>query len=180
MKVKGIVLTVLVMICSAGGWAQTPPEQASRDSVMKFFAAAQIEQQITRMQSLMSSEMTKAIQQMLDRDDRLTAEDKKKALDALGPDLQDAAAIYPVPEMLQDIAPVYQKHFTESDMQAITAFFETPVGKKFINESGPMMQEAMAVMMPKMNERMQSRMDQMRRRIDDLTKQPPPTPQKQD
>ena len=180
MKVKGIVLTVLVMICSAGGWAQAPQEQASRESVMKFFAAAQIEQQITRMQSLMSSEMTKAIQQMLDRDDRLSAEDKKKALDALGPDLQDAAAIYPVPEMLQDIAPVYQKHFTESDMQAITEFFQTPVGKKFINESGPMMQEAMAVMMPKMNERMQSRMDQMRRRIDDLTKQSPPTPQKQD
>lgn len=160
---------VMVALCAVSAAAQNP-QQASRESVMKFFTVMHIEQQVQQVQTLMMTEVAKSMRSTLENDPSLTRDDKEKVMDLIEPEMQDAAKVYPVSEMLDDMLPVYQKHFTDSDMQAITAFFESPVGKKFIDENGPMMQEAMAVIMPKMNTRMQARMNEMQQRIIDRLK----------
>ena len=48
-----------------------------------------------------------------------------------------------VPEMADIIVPIYDKHFTESDIDGLIAFYRTPVGKKFIKELPSITQESM-------------------------------------
>lgn len=172
MRPRVATIIAVVALCAASAAAQTT-QPASRESVMKFFTALHIEQQVGQVQTMMMAEMGKSMRATLEADPSLNAQDKERVLSLIEPEMQDAAKVYPVSEMLQDMLPVYQKHFTDSDMQAITEFFESPVGKKFVDENGPMMQEAMTVIMPKMTTRMQARMAEMQQRIIDRLKQKP-------
>ena len=47
---------------------------------------------------------------------------------------QDDAVAHLSKEMADIIVPIYDKHFTESDIDGLIAFYRTPVGKKFIKE----------------------------------------------
>lgn len=47
-------------------------------------------------------------------------------------------------ELVALIIPIYEKHFSEEDIDNVTKFFESPTGKKFISEMPQIMQEAMA------------------------------------
>ncbi|HUO26002.1 MAG TPA: DUF2059 domain-containing protein [Candidatus Aquilonibacter sp.] len=49
----------------------------------------------------------------------------------------------PVDEMIDAIVPIYQKHFTKSDLAAITAFYSSPAGQKVLKEMPAIMSEAM-------------------------------------
>jgi uncharacterized protein len=48
----------------------------------------------------------------------------------------------PIDEMVDAMVPIYQKHLTKSDLDAILAFYATPVGQKLLREQPAMMQEA--------------------------------------
>ncbi|MGH9524469.1 MAG: DUF2059 domain-containing protein [Terriglobales bacterium] len=169
MKNKVLMMVAAIALCVPQALAQAP--QASRESVMNFFTATHIADQVQQVQGLMMDEMAKSLRAMLDNDTRLSTEDKDQVMDLMAPEMQGAATVYPISEMLDDMLPVYQKHFTDSDMQAITTFFESPVGKKFISENGPMMKEAMAVIMPKLSTRMQAQMADMQKRMVERLKQ---------
>lgn len=170
---KRILTAVLVL----GAWAfaigqtTTAADQSSRESVMKFFAAMKIEQQAQQVQDLMMNQVTQSIQTMVDSDPKLSPEQKRKIIDSITPELAFFRTLYPIAEMLQDMAPVYQKHFTDTDFNQIIAFFESPVGQKMLNESPKMMQESMQVIMPKMSARMQTQMAEMQKRIEAKMKQ---------
>jgi len=41
--------------------------------------------------------------------------------------------------------PIYQKHFTEAEIQAINDFYQTPAGKKLIKEMPDIMQESFVI-----------------------------------
>jgi uncharacterized protein len=46
-------------------------------------------------------------------------------------------------EMLQAMTPVYQKHLTKGDLEAIIAFYSSPAGQKILKEMPAMTAEAM-------------------------------------
>lgn len=48
-------------------------------------------------------------------------------------------------EVLELTIPVYQKHFTESDVQGLLKFYKTPVGQKFIKLTPTVTKESMAI-----------------------------------
>jgi hypothetical protein len=48
-------------------------------------------------------------------------------------------------EMTDLILPLYDKHFTLEEIQALAAFYESPAGKKFIATMPALMQDSMAV-----------------------------------
>ncbi len=49
------------------------------------------------------------------------------------------------PEQLVDmVVPIYDRHFTDADIKALIAFYETPAGKKFIAATPAITQESMA------------------------------------
>ena len=50
---------------------------------------------------------------------------------------------FPIDEMIDAMVPIYQKHLTKSDLDAVIAFYSSPVGQKLLNEQPAMMAEAM-------------------------------------
>ena len=50
-----------------------------------------------------------------------------------------------VPELLKSLVPVYDKHFTHADIKALIAFYESPVGKKFVTKQTLVIPESMKI-----------------------------------
>src|SRR5712692_8464746 len=50
---------------------------------------------------------------------------------------------FPMEEFLQAMVPVYQKHFTKGDIEALVSFYSGPTGQKFLKEIPAITQEAM-------------------------------------
>jgi len=46
-------------------------------------------------------------------------------------------------DLIQDVVPVYQRHLTRSDVEAVIAFYSTPAGKKILREQPAMIRESM-------------------------------------
>ena len=47
--------------------------------------------------------------------------------------------------LIDRMVPVYKKYFSEAEMDALLAFYETPVGKKFLAVQGPIQRELLPV-----------------------------------
>jgi hypothetical protein len=50
-----------------------------------------------------------------------------------------------IDQLVDMLAPVYQKHMTEDDLKKIIKFYQTPTGKKYAEKTPLIMQESMAV-----------------------------------
>jgi hypothetical protein len=49
----------------------------------------------------------------------------------------------PLDEMVDAIVPIYQKHLTKADLEALTQFYGSPVGQKILNEMPAILSESM-------------------------------------
>ncbi len=59
---------------------------------------------------------------------------------------------FPLDEMLNDMIPIYQKHFTKPDIDALTAFYSSPTGQKFLHEMPEVTSESMRAVYPRIQE----------------------------
>ncbi len=57
----------------------------------------------------------------------------------------------PVDEITEAMIPAYQKHFTKADIEAMNAFYSSPVGQKVLQELPAVMQEGAQAAMPIMS-----------------------------
>lgn len=48
-------------------------------------------------------------------------------------------------EIVELVVPIYARHFTHEDVQALIAFYESPIGRKFVEAQPQILQESMAV-----------------------------------
>lgn len=48
-------------------------------------------------------------------------------------------------ELMASLVPIYQKQFTEEDVKAFLAFYQSPAGKKMVEKQPVIMQESMVV-----------------------------------
>lgn len=70
----------------------------------------------------------------------------------------------PIDEMVDAMVPIYQKHLSHEDIEAILAFYSSPVGQKLLREQPAMMQEGMKVG----GEIGRRRLDAMMQQMDDF------------
>jgi len=57
--------------------------------------------------------------------------------------MSDLYKNFPMDEFEQAMIPAYQKHFTHGDIEAMNAFYSSPVGQKVLQELPAVMQEGM-------------------------------------
>jgi hypothetical protein len=133
---KAYMLSALLL---ASFWAHlaAPPvawgqqEAATREDVVKLLEVMQVK-----------SQMRNLIDQMAAHARSTGREQAKQRF----PDLSDAALSrldalqdqmfkeVPIDAMMEDVIPIYQRHFTRSDVAAMTGFYSTPAGKKLLQE----------------------------------------------
>jgi uncharacterized protein len=137
---------------------------ASREQIQKLFAVMQVRQQTHRM-------MDSMIQQM---QAMTTATIKARYPQITGAELaklnrvsEEILRDMPLDAMLDDMIPVYQKYLSQSDVDNMIGFYQSPTGKKLINQMPQITQEAMQVSY----RRMEKQVDEVMQKVEDMVKQ---------
>lgn len=149
MKFK-LALCLFFISMSAGAWAQTTvsiaPDSPSKEDVRKLFDIMSSKEQVRQMMEQMFQQMrTMNREQMKKRRPDVTEEEMAR----LDRQSEDLIKNFPLDDMLNDMVPVYQKHFTKTDIDGLTAFYSSPTGQKFLHEIPAVTGETMKVVLPR-------------------------------
>lgn len=168
MALKSLLCACLLALSMCAG-AQTTvsvaPDAASKEDVKKLFDVMASRQQMAQMMQQVFAQM-----RSLNREDI-----KKRHPDVTEADLarmdresEDLLKTFPLDEMLSDMIPVYQRHFTKTEVDALTAFYSSPVGRKYLHEIPAVTAETMKVVYP----RIEKEVDAVLKRAEEKTNSP--------
>ena len=148
MKRTLLAAAIILAMCGYIGAQQNPADApATKQEIQKYLQVMHSRDMITKMVDAMSKPMHEMMhEQYLKDKDRLPTDFEvriKKMMD-------DMMQSFPWDEMLEAMVPVYQKHLTKGDVDALVAFYSTPTGQKLIKEMPEITGEAMQQMMPLM------------------------------
>jgi hypothetical protein len=135
------------------------------------FDAMHLRRQMDQLMVMMTAQMKQQLHATVQKQfPSMSAADEQK----LEASADNAMTIYPVSEMLNDIIPIYQRHMSRSDVEAIVAFYQSPAGQHLLVESPIMMQETMSTVMPKVNARVQNYVNTILKNAGPAEPGPPP------
>lgn len=152
MKFRATCFVMLLCLMSLPMFGQAKVETtadppAAPEDIRKLFDVMQIRSQMKLvMQQVYQQMRAMERDQMKNRKPDATDEDMAK-LDAISEEVLGGLS---VDGMLDDMIPVYQKHLTKSDVNAMIGFYSTPTGQKILREMPAMTSEGMQAMQPRL------------------------------
>jgi len=167
MRLKSMLSACLLglSLCSAQTTVSVAPDAASKEDIKKLFdVMASRDQMAQMMQQLFTQMRTLSREQMKKKHPDITDAE----LARMDRESEDLIKNFPLEAMLSDMVPVYQKHFTKSDIDALTAFYSSPPGQKFLHEMPAVTAETMRAVYP----RIQAQVDAALKRADDKSDSP--------
>jgi len=133
---------------------------ATKEDVERYLNSVNSHDMMKQMMAAMTKPMHQLVhEQYLKDKDKLPADFEQRTNKLM----DDMFQRMPFDEMMQATVPVYQKHLTKGDIDALVAFYSSPTGQKMLREMPQVMGEAMQAMMPIM----QKYMETMKQRIDE-------------
>ena len=154
-----------VLICSAVvSLAQTPDAPATREDILKLFDTMKIHDQMRLVMDSVLKQQRAMIHEAIRRHQPNVSEDELKHLDQF---MTDIMKDMPVNELLDDMIPVYQKHLSKSDVEAMIGFYSTPTGQKILREMPAMTKDGIQAMQP----RLRQMMDDANAKIEKMVKE---------
>ena len=121
--------------------AAAPP---TREDVLKLFDLLQITKTMDAVINATKQQSMEIAEQMIrDRMPDATPEQKKQFMGMVDDVMRESLGTAAINEMLAATIPVYQHHLTKSDLDAMMAFYSSPVGQKILHEQPAMVQESM-------------------------------------
>jgi hypothetical protein len=156
-----ILLFATAVRLSGQSSADTP---ATRDDVLGLFTLMHVREQVGQVMESIARQQRAIMHDNLKRQSpRINAEDLAR-LDQFTTDIMKNL---PVDGMLDDMVPVYQKHLSKSDVDAMSAFYSSPTGQKLLREMPAMTAESMQAAYP----RIQAMMDNVMERAAQMAKE---------
>jgi len=149
MRVKSW-LCACVLALSVCASAQTTvsiaPDAASKEDVKKLFDVMASREQMAQMMQQLFAQMRSLNREELKKKHPDISDAELRRMDR---ESEDLIKNFPLDAMLDAMIPVYQRHFTQSEIDALTAFYTTPVGQKFLHEMPAVTSETMRVVYPR-------------------------------
>jgi hypothetical protein len=120
------------------------PAPPTREDVLKLFDLLQITKTMDAVINATKQQSMEIAEQMIrERMPNITAEQKKQFTGMVDDVMRQSLGGEAIQEMLAATIPVYQRHLTKSDLDAMVAFYSSPVGQKILHEQPAMVQESM-------------------------------------
>lgn len=124
--------------------AALPADAPSREEVLKLFEMLQVSKTMEVAIAAAKQQSIDMAEQMIqEKAPDATAEQKKQMQEMIDSVMAEALGPAAIKEMLEATIPVYQRHLTKSDLQAMMAFYSSAVGQKVLREQPAMVQESM-------------------------------------
>jgi uncharacterized protein len=167
---KHIVLTALLVGFFAAAVAQTAtstaPGAASKEDVQKLFNVMSNKDQIRRIMEQTLAQMKDINREQIKKRQPDVSEEELSRMDRESDEL---IRDFPIDEMMNDMIPVYQRHFNKSDIDGLIAFYSSSTGQKFLTEMPAVTAESMQAVYP----RIQSALDAALKRGQEKSDSPP-------
>jgi uncharacterized protein len=146
-----ISLTMCVVFAASVMAQDASSAPATKEDVERYLNAVNSRDMLNQMMAAMEKPMHQmAHEQYLKDKDKLPADFEERT----NKSMDDMFKNFPWDEMMQAMVPVYQKHLTKGDVDALVAFYSSPTGAKMLREMPAIMGEAMQSMMPIMQKYM--------------------------
>jgi len=142
---KSIALAALICLLGVpAGFAQqnvngAKDEPASKENVERFLAAMHTREMMQNMIATMAEQMHGMVREQTQKTPNLPHGFEAQQNERM----DDFARNFPVDEMIQAMVPIYQKHFTEREIDDLVAFYSSPTGQKMVKEMPAISAEAM-------------------------------------
>ena len=156
----------IILFAASRAFAQlaTGDTPASKEDIQKLFEVMQIHQQMRQVMDAMMKQQTTMIDETLKKRYPQTSADKiARANQMIAETMKDM----PMDAMLDDMIPIYQRHFSKTDIDAMSTFYASPTGQKMMREMPALTSESMQASYA----RMQKQMDTMTKQAEQIVKE---------
>jgi hypothetical protein len=163
MKRYGLLTSLLICGLLGSAFAQSDAP-ATREDVLKLFNTMKVRDQMTLvMDSVAKQQHTMMHDAMRKRFPQITEQELTRLDQFSGEIMKDL----PIEGMLDDMIPVYQKHLSKGDVDAMGTFYASPTGQKLLREMPAMTAESMQTAGP----RIQQMMEKVMNRVEQMAKE---------
>lgn len=167
---KRILLATLLCLCTGVlSFAQQADSRApaTKEEVQKYLEVMHSREMMTKMMEAMSKPIHQMVhEQYLKDKDKLPPDFEERTSKVMDDYLKNL----PVDEMLEAMVPIYQKHLTKGDIDALVAFYSSPTGQKLIEQLPAITAEAMHTVMPLIRQRVDVMTQRMREEVAQMMK----------
>jgi hypothetical protein len=145
--------------------AQSPADvPATHEEIQDLFTLMRVREQVGQVIEAIAIQQRAIIHDNLKRQTpRLTRQDLAR-LDQFTVDIMKDL---PIDDTVEDMIPIYQRHLTKSDVEAMTTFYSSPTGQKLLREMPLMTIESMQAASPRIQALMDKVMEHAAQMADD-------------
>jgi uncharacterized protein len=154
-----------------------PDQQPTREQLAKLFEVMRLRQQLQSVMKAMPAMIQQQVKTQMEEvtsklpgAKQLTPEQQAVIDKMMNKYMEKAFKIYPVNEMLDDMASIYQRHLSRSDVDAFIVFYDSPAGQHLLDAQPAIMQEYMPMVMQRTQERTRILTDEMAKDMEELVK----------
>jgi len=168
MKRHFAVLAIMLLVASAV-FAQQPTssagdDPATKEDIQKLFEVMQIHQQMRQVMDAMMKQQTAMIDETLKKRYPQTSAEKIARANRM---IAETVKDMPMDAMLDDMIPIYRRHFSKADIDAMSTFYASPTGQKMMREMPVLTSESMQASYA----RMQKQMDVLTKQAEQIVKE---------
>ena len=140
MKRPVLALLACLLFASISFAQQTDANApASKADVERFLDAMQTRDMMKNVMQVMATQMHQIVHDQLKNQQNLPADAEAR----LTKSTDEMLKTFPYDQLIDAMIPVYQKHLTKGDVDALVAFYSSPVGVKMLKELPGMTSESM-------------------------------------
>lgn len=158
-------LCVALALPAIAQTAGDPP--ATREDVEKYLQLMHSREMFQQTVDAMSKPLHQMIHEEFQKDQDKLPPDFEPRMNQM---MDEMLRGLPYDQIQEKMIPVYQKHLTEGDLNALVTFYSSPTGQKMLKEMPSLMADSMQVTMPlirqhmeKVTQRMQDEIAQMKK-----------------
>ena len=165
------VLAIFCLTFSAAGFTQNADtDPATTDQIQMYLRTMRSHDMILKMMEVQTQSMRQLFHDQMVKEQGTVPPDFEARITRLFADLIKGM---PVDDITQAMIPAYQKHFTNGDIQAMNAFYSSPVGQKVLEELPAVTQEGMQAAMPLLSSYLTEWQGRMQKEMKDIKKGAP-------
>jgi len=167
---KTIIIAFLsfLIVLATYPYARAQDKKAELKIYQNFFKVTGAESQYNQILNLMVAQLqlgfSAALRELAKKVDDATPEEKERGRQLLEQGMKNyfqrmkvkINEVMPLDELISNVYyPVYSKHFTVAEIEELIAFYESPIGQKYISVTPTLMQESVAIMNQKYTPQLQ-------------------------
>lgn len=152
-------------------------QQASKEQVEQLFTLMHLRTQVESIRKMFPAMMKQQIEEQKNEMEanagsgtQMSPELQTKIDQLIESFMVKAQNIYPVEAMLDDMAAIYQRHFTRADVEAYITFYQSPAGQHLLEQQPGIMREYMPLAIQRSQENMKGLKDDLLKELTELMK----------